>query len=142
MASQDLRSAVSSIVSRLKKITRIVQLVPFVYLLFYCVYLLSESFLSERALCMIDEILYISPLTTIGFLFASRILGLCIWHKAACVIHISSKIETYIDCNIFQFTEYEIIVINTCIGILTLLFIVKAYRYFFNGRKRIDTADA
>lgn len=54
----------------------------------------------------------------------------------------SSKIETYIDCRIFQFTENEIILINTIIGVIALLFIIRSYRHFFYGRKRTSESYA
>lgn len=142
MESQDLRNAVDSLVSLLRKITRIVQLVPFVYLLFYMMYMLFGCMIGEETLFYIDNILYVHPTAFIGLLFASRLLKLCIWHKAACVLPMSSRVESYIDCNIFQFTQNEILIINLTIGIVALLFLIAAHRHFFYGRKRTNKSYA
>lgn len=47
MDSQDRQGAVSSVIKILRKATRIVQLAPFAYLVFFVVYLILGSFEPE-----------------------------------------------------------------------------------------------
>ena len=107
------------------------QLAPFAYLLFYVSYMLFGYFASEEALCVADSLLTISPAATGMMLIGSRVFKLCRWHKAACLLPMSSQVEGYVDSFIITFTQEEIILINTTIGILCLAFIILAYRHFF-----------
>ena len=110
------------------------QLAPFVYLAFYSAYLIIGCFSSDALVSLADGMIFSSPFTTTGMLFLSRLLKLCRWHKAACLIPSASQIEGFIDSYIFTFTQNEIILINTALGILSLAFIIRAHRHFFNGR--------
>ena len=127
--------AANQIIRLLRKITRIVQIVPFVYLCFYSLYMIGSTFLPDGILCIADSLMVSSPLATGGMLVASRLLKLCRWHKAACLIPSTSQVEGYVDSFIIQFTQNEIILINSLIGIAAGLFAMAAYRHFFsNGR--------
>ena len=136
MESRDQRSAVSTIIGILRRLTRLVQLAPFVYLVIYATYLLFSWLLPDSVLGILDSMLFLSPATSGGFLVLSRLLKLCKWHKAAIMIPFSSQIEGYIDCFVFTFTEQEIAVINTAIGVAAILFLLLANKHFFHdGRK-------
>ena len=97
MDSPDPSDAVSSVIRILRKATRLVQLAPFAYLVFYAVYILACSFVPDELLSAADAIMFASPATTGGMLVASRLFKLCRWHKAACLIPFSSQLEGYID---------------------------------------------
>ena len=136
MESRDQRSAVSTIIGILRRLTRLVQLAPFVYLVIYATYLLFSWLLPDSVLGILDSMVVLSPATSGGFLVLSRLLKLCKWHKAAIMIPFSSQIEGYIDCFVFTFTEQEIAVINTAIGVAAILFLLLANKHFFHdGRK-------
>ena len=128
------RDAVSRVIEILRKVTRIVQIAPFVYLAFYSAYLIIGCFSSDALVSLADGVIFSSPFATTGMLFLSRLLKLCRWHKAACLIPSASQIEGIIDSYLFTFTQNEIILINTALGILSLAFIIRAHRHFFNGR--------
>lgn len=136
MSNPDPSGVVSSIVRILRKATRIVQLAPFAYLLFYVAYMLFGYFASEEALCVADSLLTISPATTGMMLVGSRLFKLCRWHKAACLIPSTSQIEGYIDSFVFPFTQEEIILINTAIGLAALAFFVLAIKHFTHARRQ------
>ena len=131
MDSPDPHGAVSNVIKILRKATRIVQLVPFAYLCFYAVYMLLVCFASEETLCLADSLLTISPVATGGMLAASKLFKLCRWHRIACLLPSSSQLEGYIDSYLFTFTQEEILLINSLIGIAALAFLVFAYRHFF-----------
>ena len=135
MDSPDPHGAVSSVIRILRKVTRIVQLAPFAYLVFYVVYMLTCNFMPENVLCVADAVLFVSPATGGGMLVASRLFKLCRWHKAACLIPFSSQLEGCIDSFVITFTQQEITLINSAIGLAALAFLVLAYRHFFaNGK--------
>ena len=135
MDSQDPSGAVSSVIKVLRKATRIVQLAPFAYLVFFVAYMLFGWAVQDEALCMIDKVAGVSPLATGGLLVGSKLFKLCRWHKVACLLPFSSQVEGFIDSYIITFTQNEVILINTAIGMLSLLFIILAVRHFSHGRK-------
>lgn len=136
MEVQDQNGAVSALVKILRKATRIVQLAPFAYLCFYICYMLFGYFASEETLCIADSLLTISPVTAGGMLVASHLFKLCPWHKAACLLPMTSQVEGYVDSFIITFTQEEIIFINTTIGLLALAFLILAIKHFTHARKQ------
>lgn len=107
MDSQDLEGAVSALVVVLKKLTRAVKTLPFIYLIIYVVYLGLDICSAEYIINNIDCLFTVSPSITAIFLLLSKILKLCRWHKTACVIPLSTQLESYTDSFIFQFTQNE-----------------------------------
>lgn len=136
MDNQDLEGAVNALVVVLKKLTRVVKTLPFIYLIIYVVYLGLDICSAEYIINNIDCLFTVSPSITAVFLLLSKTLKLCRWHKTACVIPLSTQFESYTDSFIFQFTQNEIIVVNTVIGLSVMVFLYLAYRHFCNGRKR------
>lgn len=134
MGNPDQRSAVKAAFAILRKATRIVQLAPFAYLCFYAVYLLAGAFVEDNLLGLADSLMMMSPVTTIGFLVASKLFKLCSWHKIACLLPSASQVEGYVDSFVFQFTQQEIAFINASLGILALVYLAAAIKHFFYGR--------
>lgn len=134
MDSRDQRQdVVSNLVKVLRKTTRIVQIAPFAYLLFLAVYLLGEGIMPDWALQISDNLLD-APLYTTAFLLGfGRLLKLCSWFRASCFLPLTTRLERYIDSFVFQFTQGEIAVLNTVLGILFLLFIYVSFRHFFHA---------
>lgn len=131
MDSQDQRSAVSGIVRLTRKATQIVQLAPFAYLFFYAAYLFLGMVAPDGLLGAADSLFGIAPITTGGMLAASRLFKLCRWHKAACLLPVSSQIEGCVDTFLVTLTQQEIIIINTVIGIAAVVFLAAAFKHFF-----------
>ena len=135
MDSPDPRGVVSSAITILRKATRIVQLAPFAYLVFYVAYMLFGAFASEETLCLADSVMTLTPITTGGLLACSRLFRLCRWHRIACLLPFSSQVEGYIDSYVFTFTQGEITGINIALGLAALVFLILATKHFTNGRK-------
>lgn len=135
MDSQDQRSAVSFVLSVLRKITRAAKFLPFLYLAVFGLVSICEVWTAEEQNELINTLLYIPPPIVFLSLFLSKILKLCIWHKTACLIPTLSQIEGFIDQYVFQFTQEEIVLINTSIGVISIAFIFIAYRKIFYGTK-------
>lgn len=134
MENQGPNGAVSHLVAILRKITRVVQLLPFAYLLLFASYLLCESVLPDAIARLADNVLNTPLLVILVMLGAGRLLRLCNWFKTACVLPLTTKVESYIDAFVFTFTQEEIILINTTIGIISLVFLILAIRHFAHGR--------
>ena len=142
METPDPRSALERIVSVTKRFTRVVQVLPFVYLLVFAIVALAEPFLSDAAFGVVNNLFYVAPGIQAIVLGLSRLLRLCRWHKIACLLPMSSQAENYIDGYIFQFTQNEITFMNMAIGIISIAFIVFSIRHFFHGRQRPGAANA
>lgn len=143
MENPDQRAAVNKLVNILRKVTRYFQFVPFVYLFIYSVLILSETFISDGFADFINSILLITPVWTVGTLIIAKLLELCVWHKTACLLPVTSEAFNFIDGTLFQFTEFEIILINSCIGIVSISFIILSYLHFFtDGRKNARKSHA
>ena len=135
MDSQDQRQgAVKRLVSVLRRITSVIRFIPFAYLLFFSVYALLNLSGNETLLSISDSILTITPMTTALLLFLSRILRLCVWHKVACVIPVTSDVSTFIDSNLFQFTQNEMTVISVSMVLAITIFLVLAFIKLQCGR--------
>ena len=131
MASQDQRAAVvSKVLGKYRKVVRIMRLVPFLYLFIFAVVSLTSNILPERLACVIDCSLFVSPVVSAGTILLSGVLGMCRWHKVACLLPYSSRFVSFIDTNFFTFTQNEITIINFAIGIVLMAFIVLAFNHF------------
>lgn len=137
------QGAVRKVLDVLRKVTRMVQLVPFVYLAFYAIYMIASAFSPEGIIFISDGFLTTSPFVTTCMLFLSRLLKLCRWHKTACLIPSFSQIENVVDSYVFTFTQNEIIILNISIGVASALFLYLANKHFFHdGRKGHSLRDA
>ena len=129
------RDAVSSLVCILRKLTRIVQVAPFAYLLIVSAILLCESAMPEWAVRIADNLVGVPVGLVAGMLGIGRVLKLCKWFKTACVIPVSMKIESYVDAFVFPFSQTEVVAVNTVLAILFLIYIYLAYHHFFHGNQ-------
>lgn len=135
MESPGQSGAVSRLVAVLRKITRIVQLLPFAYLLLLAVYLLTEWALPDWTLGLADNVLNAPVVAIIGLLGVGKLLKLCAWFRTACLMPMLPKIESWVDSFVITFTQGEAIIINSLIGLSFLIYIYLSYRHFFHGRK-------
>lgn len=123
----------------MRRVTRLVQLAPFVYLAFYSVYLILGCFVPDDIVCLADGVMFSSPLATTAMLVLSRVLKLCRWHKTACLIPSASQIESIIDTYCFTFTQTEVVLINVLLGVISLVFLVVANKHFFHDGRKENT---
>ena len=112
--------------------TRIVQIAPFAYLLLLSVYLICESVLPDWMLRLSVNLLSTPAYASVGMLLVGRWLKLCSWFRTACVLPFTTKAENYIDSFVYTFTQNEIVIVNTMLGILFLSFIYLSFRHFFH----------
>lgn len=136
MDNQDPKDVLGKLVIVLRKLTRLVKAIPFTYLIIYSIYLLLGLFCCETVISWLDSLIVISPATTVTLLSLSKVLKLCKWHKTACVFPLTTQAESFIDNNIIQFTQGEIVAINLIIAIVVVFFLAAVYKHFYNGRER------
>ncbi len=135
MDSRDQRQgAVSRLVDKLRKTTRLFQILPFAYLTLFVAYLVLDICAGEKTLCLIDAVAYGSPAVAACALFMSKLLGLCIWQKVACLLPMTAQIEGYIDSYIITLTQQEVVVVNLTICGFSILFLAETIRHFFHGK--------
>ena len=135
MENRDQRAgAVSSLVKILRKITRIVQIAPFAYLLLLGVCLLFESILPDWAMRLSVNLLNTPVYTIVGLLCVGRWLKLCSWFRTACILPMTTKVEGYVDSFVYTFTQNEVVIVNAVLGITFIVFIYLSFHHFFHGR--------
>lgn len=136
MDNQDPKDVLGKLVIVLRKLTRLVKAIPFTCLIIYSIYLLLGLFCCETVISWLDSLIIISPATTVTLLSLSKVLKLCKWHKTACVFPLTTQAESFVDNNIIQFTQGEIVAINLIIAIAVVFFLAAVYKHFYNGRER------
>lgn len=87
-------------------------------------------FVSENARYFLDTLLYVSPVIVLGFLFLSRILKLCKWHKATCALPVFPQILVFIDQYIIALTQIESYISIAAPIAMGVLLLVAAYNVF------------
>lgn len=127
------QDAVSSLVKVLRKVTRIVQIAPFAYLLLSAICLLGESLMPDWMLRVAENLLSTPAYAVVGMLLVGRWLKLCSWFRTACLLPCTAKVEGYVDAFVYTFSQNEVVLINIALGILFLLFIYSAFRHFFHA---------
>lgn len=135
MENRDQRAgAVSSLVKILRKITRIVQIAPFVYLLLLGVCLVFESIMPDCLFRLSTNLLNTPVYTIVGMLCVGRWLKLCSWFRTACLLPFTTKVEGYVDSFVYTLTQNEVAIVNAILGITFIVFIILSFRHFFHGR--------
>lgn len=122
---------VKALIGTLRKITQVVQLAPFIYTGLYILVLISYLFAQDNVLNVLDLIFYVSPVVTLIFLLESRVLKLCAWHRAACVLPVIPQIVSLVDSVFIEFTVYEAAIFNGMLLLMSVLLLIAAYKVFF-----------
>jgi len=135
MENRDPR--IERLVSVLRLNTRIVQVLPFAYLLLLAIYLLVERSLPVWALRLADNLLNVPVIAVFIFLVLGKLLKLCAWFRTACLLPLSVKAECWIDSFVFTFTQREVVILNTLFGVLFLSFVVVSFYHFFHEKNTI-----
>lgn len=134
MENRDRRAgAVNSLVKILRKITRIVQIAPFAYLLLLGICLLFESIMPDWLFRLSVNLLNTPVYIIVGMLLLGRWLKLCSWFRTACLLPFTTKAECYVDAFLYQFTQNEVAIVNIATGLVFLAFVAITIRHFFHG---------
>ena len=80
---------------------------------------------------VIDQIAYVSPVVIAAFLLLSRILKLCKWHKAACIIPLLPIGIRIIDSYVVCLDEVGVMCASLTLSAMIIILLVAAYNVFF-----------
>lgn len=124
------RHNIESIVSILRKSTRITKIAPFVFVAAYMIAMIGYMIFSESVAVALDTLFYVSPMVVILLWLLSRAFRLCNWHRLECVLPLVPQIPIFFDDYICQFDYAGAFVNISVIGILFFLSLVNAYFVF------------
>lgn len=127
-------AAARRLIDTLRKVTAIIRVLPFLYLIALSVCMILDSLFPEWACRVIDAVLSCPTLAPVGMIGMGRILKLCVWHRTACLLPACTKILGYVDSYIFPFTQSEIITIDIIFAAAFISFVALAYLHIY-GRQ-------
>ena len=110
--------------------TAAVQLMPFVYSVLYIISLTVGLFASNGVVKMFDMLFYASPVTVLSFLAFSRLLRMCRWHRAACLLPTIPQGISFIDYYIVQFPASTLFISIIILIVMSILLFISAYKTF------------
>ena len=87
-------------------------------------------FASDYLMTVLDTIFYISPLFCAAHLIYSKMLRLCEWHRAACVVPIFPQVVNLVDYYLISLSEIQAMVFTLTAVAMTVTLIVAAYNVF------------
>ena len=131
MDNQDRRADLKRLITTLRRVTTAVQVFPFIYSALYIALLATYNFVPEDYQATLDNLFYISPACIVTFLILSKVLLLCRWHKAACIIPIIPQVANFIDCHVVMLSEAQVYLFNGTLLCMTVLLVFAAYKVFF-----------
>lgn len=131
MENRDRESVLARIANLFRRITNISKLYPYIFLMVYCLCLILDCIGSDVVAAFVSSIYGCTLGVCILLLMLSKTLGLCIWHKIACVIPLLSTIVSLIDSYLFAFSHEELIFINMSILVLVICYLIWSFFHFF-----------
>lgn len=121
----------------LRKTTKFVKIVPFVYALLFLLCMIPYWQCDEDILNIIDECFYVSPIVCLTFIRLSYYLKLCNWYRLQCCLPMFPLPVIIIDENIYEFGD-EFGWINFAVTILIfLLSLINAYFVFIRPSRSL-----
>lgn len=130
MDSRENENKIAHLVVILRRITYTVQLAPFIYSGILLVMLPLYFFASDTVLDLVDSIAYTSPTVMVIFLIESRILKLCKWHRAACLMPLIPQVPVFIDRYFWSFSYHLAAIVDAMVILTWILFLVAVYKVF------------
>ena len=125
---------VKELVDKLRRITFIVQVAPFVYCGLYLIAIGLYLFAPDSVLKITDTFLYVSPITVLLCFSLSVSLRMCKWHKSACLLPLIPQIGLFIDRYVIEFGRMTVMIQLAMLGVMTASLLFFAYKVIFYGR--------
>lgn len=135
MEEVEIRGKIQNIVDKLRQITTLVQLAPFVLTFIYFIVFGLYFILPDNVLNVLDTLFYTSPLVSGILLLQSKILCLCKWHKMACLLPVLPQIGVLCD-DIVPFSNIVSIIFLAFTFLLTGLFLYRVKSTFVIRKKK------
>ena len=124
------RVDVVKIVNILRKATRIVKLMPFIYAIVYIFSMIGYLLFSDNVATFLDTMFYVSPIAILFSLRLSTVLKMCVWHKLECILPLIPTALVFVDEFIMQFTILYAYINVVIILFLCLASLINAYFVF------------
>lgn len=126
------RERIITAFGRLRDVTRVVKIAPFLYSMLYIMCLVchiilrdvQDITLRDNIQTIIDESIYVSPVIVFIFYVLSYRLSLCNWYRLQCTLPTLSQVTTIIDAYVYEFPTDGaslIVYISVSIFLLTLI---------------------
>lgn len=101
--NQEQINAIMSSLERLRKVTAIMKISPFLYSLLYIVCMSVYLTDNKTASTICSITFYVSPLVVFLFFKLSSVLGFCKWHKMQCLIPLLPQVFMVTDKHFHEF---------------------------------------
>lgn len=131
MEANAQRSTLEKAANRIKCTIGTVKITPYLFLVVYCICLILECFGNIEILSVVNKIYGCSVGMSFILLIMSKTLGLCIWHKTACIIPSSSVVLSFIDDYIISLSQEEVFMSNIIFLVFTFCYIVVSFIHFY-----------
>ena len=131
MEHKEQENVLRKIADIFKRTIMTVKVIPYLFLIIYCIYLILYCIDNKTLVSILDFLYGMSVGSCLFMLIMSKDLGLCIWHKIACIIPMSSLVVAGVDAFIFYLSFEEIVFINISTLILVVCYLVWSFFHFF-----------
>ena len=125
------RSTLARAAERIRYMIGTVKITPYLFLVVYCLCLAFDCTGNTNVLGVIEKFYGCTVGMSIILLSMSKTLGLCIWHKTACIIPSSSVVLSFIDDYIISLSQEEVFMSNIIFLVLTFCYIVVSFIHFY-----------
>lgn len=118
------------VIDILRRVTATVKVFPFIYTFGILLYWLIAPALSETALTVIDEVVYMSAIVVLLLIRLSYCVKLCIWHRLQCMLPLLPQVAALVDEHIYEFGIYTATINYIVTLSIFALSLVNAYKVF------------
>lgn len=124
------RLSLEELIRKLRNITTVVQLLPFIYGFLFILALIAYLVLPDWVSVLCDHFFYVSLTVILYNLILSRTLRLCRWHRIACIVPLFPEIVSLADLTLINLSSRAAVVNIITIISMTLLLLIAAYNVF------------
>ena len=103
---------------------------PFIYSAFYIISLAVGLFAPSGVVKIFDMLFYASPITVAAFLVLSKLLRMCRWHRAACIVPVIPQGISFVDYYLVQFPASAVAMTMIILISMTIFLLVSAHKTF------------
>ena len=130
MGNQE-KELVLEMLERLKRITNLVKILPFFFSGLYIVLMTMYFIPNESLWFVLDTFFYVSPVVAVVFTLLSKTLGLCNWHRTACVLPVIPQAFVLVDKFAFDLTRIGFFLHTVLTMTLFLTLLICAFNVFY-----------
>lgn len=122
---------IKRLIQKLRSITLSVQIAPFAYSVLQLFVIIVYFVWPDREFIALDSLFYISPAVIVMMLAFSKVLKLCRWHKAACLVPAIPQGFSLADY-FLNFSSAGVYVTGGMIIAMIAVLLIAAYKVFLS----------